>query len=120
MTLVFNVRLGFISRSTFTKKYTHLQQQNSTDYQPNAFETLWLDFFGKSTQPAVTLGIVLFILHEIAYFGRFLPYMVMEQIPFFAKYKIQVRYFLFCRIAVHCTRMMRSKIMSSNDTRRSY
>ncbi|KAJ3111075.1 C-4 sterol methyl oxidase [Phlyctochytrium bullatum] len=58
-------------------------------YTPNVFEAAWLKLFENSTQPAVTLAIVLFIWHEIVYFGRFLPYMIMDRIPYFQKYKIQ-------------------------------
>lgn len=34
-------------------------------------------------------GILAFVMHEVVYFGRCLPYIIMELIPYFNKYKIQ-------------------------------
>ena len=34
-------------------------------------------------------GIMSFVMHEIVYFGRALPFMIMDKIPYFQKYKIQ-------------------------------
>ncbi|KAJ3327105.1 C-4 sterol methyl oxidase [Blyttiomyces sp. JEL0837] len=64
---------------------------SSPDYQPNAIESLWLGMFEglSSTEQAVKLAVVLFIWHEVVYFGRYLPYMIMDYIPYFQKWKIQ-------------------------------
>ncbi|KAI8843706.1 hypothetical protein BC829DRAFT_370828 [Chytridium lagenaria] len=58
-------------------------------YEPNVFEAAWLKLFENSTNPGVTLAIVMFIWHEIIYFGRFIPYWILDQIPYFQQYKIQ-------------------------------
>lgn len=34
-------------------------------------------------------GIMSFVLHEVIYFGRCLPWMIIDRIPYFNKYKIQ-------------------------------
>jgi methylsterol monooxygenase len=34
-------------------------------------------------------GIMSFAMHEIVYFGRAVPWIIADKIPFFAKYKIQ-------------------------------
>lgn len=34
-------------------------------------------------------GIMSFAMHEFVYFGRALPFVIMDQIPYFHKYKIQ-------------------------------
>lgn len=34
-------------------------------------------------------GIMSFVLHEIVYFGRSIPWMIIDRIPYFNKYKIQ-------------------------------
>lgn len=34
-------------------------------------------------------GIMSFILHEVVYFGRSLPWIIIDAIPYFRKYKIQ-------------------------------
>ena len=41
-------------------------------------------------------GIMSFVMHEVFYFGRSLPWIIIDQIPYFNKYKIQgVRQFQF-------------------------
>ncbi|KAJ3192838.1 C-4 sterol methyl oxidase [Irineochytrium annulatum] len=61
----------------------------TSDYQPNAVEAAWVRLFENSSNPALTLATVMFIWHEIVYFGRFLPYLILDYIPFFQQYKIQ-------------------------------
>ncbi len=34
-------------------------------------------------------GIMSFVMHEIVYFGRALPWVIIDRIPYFNKYKIQ-------------------------------
>lgn len=34
-------------------------------------------------------GIMSFVLHEVIYFGRSLPWIIIDAIPYFRKYKIQ-------------------------------
>ncbi len=34
-------------------------------------------------------GVMSFLLHEIFYFGRSIPFMMMDAIPFFNRYKLQ-------------------------------
>jgi methylsterol monooxygenase len=34
-------------------------------------------------------GIMAFVMHEIVYFGRSLPWIIIDSIPFFNKYKLQ-------------------------------
>lgn len=34
-------------------------------------------------------GIMSFVLHEAVYFGRALPFILMDKIPYFHQYKIQ-------------------------------
>jgi methylsterol monooxygenase len=37
----------------------------------------------------IATGIMSFLMHEIVYFGRSIPWMVIDAIPYFNKYKIQ-------------------------------
>lgn len=34
-------------------------------------------------------GILSFVMHEVVYFGRSLPWIIIDAIPYFNKYKIQ-------------------------------
>ncbi|KAJ1567390.1 C-4 sterol methyl oxidase, partial [Cladochytrium tenue] len=55
----------------------------------NFIEAFWLRLFLNNDRPELTLAAALFVVHQVAYLGRFLPYYIMDQIPFFLKYKIQ-------------------------------
>ena len=37
----------------------------------------------------IATGIMSFVMHEFVYFGRSLPWMIIDAIPFFNKYKLQ-------------------------------
>ena len=51
-------------------------------------ETHWASLFEGRDEALVTLAL-LFISHEIIYFGRCLPYLIADQMPSLQKYKIQ-------------------------------
>lgn len=34
-------------------------------------------------------GIMSFVMHEVVYFGRSLPWIIIDRMPYFNKYKIQ-------------------------------
>ncbi|KAI9332137.1 hypothetical protein DFJ73DRAFT_64024 [Zopfochytrium polystomum] len=50
---------------------------------------MWLRMFENNPYPDVTLAAFLLILNDIVYYGRFVPYLVMDYLPFFQRYKIQ-------------------------------
>lgn len=37
----------------------------------------------------IATGIMSFVMHELVYFGRSLPWMLIDAIPYFNKYKLQ-------------------------------
>lgn len=37
----------------------------------------------------IATGIMSFVMHEIVYFGRSIPWMIIDAIPYFNKYKLQ-------------------------------
>ncbi|KAF9187843.1 C-4 sterol methyl oxidase [Haplosporangium sp. Z 767] len=51
-------------------------------------ESYWTSLFENRNEALVTLA-MLFISHEIIYFGRCVPYLIADQIPSLQKYKIQ-------------------------------
>ncbi|KAJ3185772.1 C-4 sterol methyl oxidase [Gaertneriomyces sp. JEL0708] len=88
-------------------------------YAPTYWESKWLQLFDNSEYPAVTLAFVLFIWHEFVFFGRFFPYFVMDQFPYFKKYKIQdtkendsaaywkcVKYVILCQLFLQLPMLM--------------
>ncbi|RMZ16814.1 hypothetical protein D0862_01130 [Hortaea werneckii] len=57
--------------------------------QLNYFERLWMAWYAFIGNDVLATGIMSFLMHEIVYFGRSLPWMIIDRIPFFNKYKIQ-------------------------------
>jgi methylsterol monooxygenase len=51
-------------------------------------DQLWLNCF-QDRNPLIVLTCISFIVHEIVYFGRFLPFYIADQIPSLKQYKIQ-------------------------------
>jgi sterol desaturase/sphingolipid hydroxylase (fatty acid hydroxylase superfamily) len=46
----------------------------------------WYAYIGNDV---LATGIMSFLMHEFVYFGRSLPWMIIDRIPYFNKYKIQ-------------------------------
>jgi hypothetical protein len=49
----------------------------------------WDGFFEASEHPSLSLALVLFSWYEIVFYGRYLPFLLCDHIPFFRQYKIQ-------------------------------
>ncbi|KAG2191154.1 hypothetical protein INT46_001414 [Mucor plumbeus] len=57
-------------------------------YQLNWLENQWEEIY-KGRNPLLVTGTIAFVMHEIVYFGRFLPFLLCDFIPYFKQYKIQ-------------------------------
>lgn len=55
----------------------------------NVFERLWAAWYAYMQNDVLATGIMSFLMHEIVYFGRSLPWLIIDHIPYFNKYKIQ-------------------------------
>lgn len=55
----------------------------------NVFERLWAAWYAYMQNDVLATGIMSFLMHETVYFGRSLPWMIIDHIPYFNKYKIQ-------------------------------
>ncbi|KAI8886205.1 hypothetical protein K501DRAFT_321967 [Backusella circina FSU 941] len=51
-------------------------------------EDQWESLF-TDRNPVMVTGILAFGMHEFVYFGRFIPFLICDYVPFFNKYKIQ-------------------------------
>lgn len=49
----------------------------------------WAAWYAYMQNDVLATGIMSFAMHELVYFGRCLPWMMLDYIPFFNKYKIQ-------------------------------
>ncbi|KAJ2735760.1 C-4 sterol methyl oxidase, partial [Coemansia sp. Cherry 401B] len=57
-------------------------------YAPSWFERTWLSLFDGRNE-LLTFTLVAFLMHELVYFGRYLPFWACDHIPALRKYKIQ-------------------------------
>ncbi|KAK4181799.1 fatty acid hydroxylase superfamily-domain-containing protein [Triangularia setosa] len=55
----------------------------------NVAERLWASWYLWMQNDTIATGIMSFIMHELVYFGRSLPWIIIDAIPFFNKWKIQ-------------------------------
>lgn len=56
--------------------------------QLNYIETLWESMY-EGRNPLIVTGVFAFLMHEIVYFGRFIPFLICDFIPYFQRYKLQ-------------------------------
>ncbi|KAJ1934142.1 C-4 sterol methyl oxidase, partial [Linderina pennispora] len=57
-------------------------------YRLNWFESWWLSLFDGRNE-LLTFTLIAFTMHELVYFGRYLPFLLCDYIPAMHKYKIQ-------------------------------
>ncbi|KAI9848227.1 MAG: C-4 sterol methyl oxidase [Thelocarpon superellum] len=55
----------------------------------NVLERLWAAWYAYVQNDVIATGVLSFLMHEIVYFGRSIPWMIIDQIPYFNRYKIQ-------------------------------
>ncbi|KAL4722991.1 C-4 sterol methyl oxidase [Fusarium chlamydosporum] len=79
-----------------------LDQVSDTHPGLNMLERLWTAWYVFMQNDVYATGIMSFVLHEVIYFGRCLPFMIMDSILFFHKYKIQVQKMPTLREQWHC------------------
>ncbi|KAK4235531.1 hypothetical protein C8A03DRAFT_36619 [Achaetomium macrosporum] len=74
------------SAATLTTVFEEVSKYN---VHLNIFERLWASYYLWMQNDTIATGIMSFVMHEIVYFGRSLPWIIIDAIPFFNKYKIQ-------------------------------
>ncbi|RYN74089.1 Methylsterol monooxygenase [Alternaria tenuissima] len=57
--------------------------------QLNYLEKMWMAWYAWMGNDVLATGIMSFVIHEAFYFGRSLPWIIIDCIPFFNRYKIQ-------------------------------
>ncbi|KAI1119523.1 C-4 sterol methyl oxidase [Nemania sp. NC0429] len=77
---------AFSQPDTFSSVFEEVSKYN---VQLNIVERLWASWYLWMQNDTLATGIMSFVLHEAIYFGRCLPWMIIDRIPFFNKYKIQ-------------------------------
>ncbi|KAK9382589.1 uncharacterized protein V2V93DRAFT_365529 [Kockiozyma suomiensis] len=55
----------------------------------NAIDKLWAAWYTWMQNDVLATGLMIFVIHEFFYFGRCVPWLIIDCIPYFHKYKIQ-------------------------------
>jgi methylsterol monooxygenase len=70
--------------------WAQFDQISATHVSLNFFEKLWAAWYAYMNNDILATGIMSFTMHEVVYFGRSLPWIIIDCLPFiFKKYKIQ-------------------------------
>ncbi|ETS83842.1 Methylsterol monooxygenase [Pestalotiopsis fici W106-1] len=76
----------FTNPDTFSSVFEEVTKHN---VQLNVVERLWAAWYLWMQNDTLATGIMSFVMHEVIYFGRSLPWMIIDSIPYFRKYKLQ-------------------------------
>lgn len=52
-------------------------------------ERLWVSWYLWFGNPTIATGVMSFIFHELVYFGRCVPWVIIDAIPYFQRWKLQ-------------------------------
>lgn len=74
------------TQNTYWHEFAEISKQN---LQLNFFERLWAAWYAFMGNDVLATGILSFTMHELVYFGRSLPWIIIDCIPAMNKYKIQ-------------------------------
>jgi len=69
--------------------FSHLYKDGLDFASLSLAEQYWAKWYIMIGDPVLATGIMAFLLHEIFYFGRCVPWMIIDQIPYFRKWKLQ-------------------------------
>lgn len=69
--------------------YDHFNDIAQYNIHLTVFEKAWAAWYAYMQNDVLATGIMSFVMHETIYFGRCIPWMMMDYIPAFNKYKIQ-------------------------------
>ncbi|KAK7958210.1 C-4 methylsterol oxidase [Apiospora saccharicola] len=77
---------AFNQPDTYLGVFEEVTKQN---IQLNVVERAWAAWYLWMQNDILATGIMSFVMHEVFYFGRCIPWMIIDRTPFFNRYKIQ-------------------------------
>lgn len=75
-----------MARDTYWGSFEEISKYNVS---LNYAEKMWLAWYTYMQNDILATGIMSFVMHEAVYFGRSLPWIIIDAIPWFRRYKIQ-------------------------------
>ncbi|EHA50257.1 hypothetical protein MGG_17103 [Pyricularia oryzae 70-15] len=82
-------------QAVFAEVSQHFQQLTM-------MERLWATWYTWMQNDVLATGLLTFIIHEVVYFGRSIPWIIMDSMPIFQKYKIQQTKVPTIKEQLHC------------------
>jgi methylsterol monooxygenase len=82
-----NVLQNVLSDGTYMQIFDHVN--SSTSPSLNLLEKLWASYYLYINNDVLATGLLFFITHEVVYFGRCIPWFIIDKIPYFNQWKIQ-------------------------------
>ncbi|KAK4193861.1 fatty acid hydroxylase superfamily-domain-containing protein [Podospora australis] len=77
---------GLASTASYATVFDEVSKYN---VHLNIVERLWASWYLWMQNDTIATGIMSFVMHEVVYFGRSLPWMIIDAIPYFNKWKLQ-------------------------------
>ncbi|CCE80270.1 Piso0_003380 [Millerozyma farinosa CBS 7064] len=77
------------SYTTLVGVFKGLAEPMGENLKLNVFERLWASWYIYLNNDTLATGLLFFLTHELTYFGRCLPWIIIDHIPFFQRWKIQ-------------------------------
>lgn len=75
-----------LTPATYWGQYQHITKSNT---HLSVAERLWVAWYAWVQNDVLATGIMSFAIHELFYFGRSLPWVLIDSLGFFKRYKIQ-------------------------------
>jgi len=72
--------------NTYWAQFEEISKYN---VQLNYAEKMWAAWYAYMQNDVLATGIMSFVMHELVYFGRSLPWIIADRLPWLNKYKIQ-------------------------------
>lgn len=69
--------------------WSHFEEISKYNVHLNVFERLWEAWYAFMQNDVLATGIMSFVMHEVVYFGRSLPWIIIDTFGLFRQYKIQ-------------------------------
>ena len=87
--VLINSPIQIVPNSTFSQNFQSLSLLDASSNSLSLVEKLWASYYLYIKNDIFATGLLFFTLHEIMYFGRCLPWYIIDCIPYFQRYKIQ-------------------------------
>lgn len=74
------------TQNTYWHEFAEISKYN---VQLNYLERMWAAWYAFMGNDILATGVMSFLIHELVYFGRSLPWIIIDKMPSMRKYKIQ-------------------------------